>query len=168
VLDTSAHIADPTLATPLPIEVLIRAAKADDAMARALVAKRNPVIEAVRAESKLEGLAEGKLEGFAEGKQAGLAEGKQAGLAEGKQAGLAEGKQAGLAEGKQAGLAEGKQAGLAEGRAESLIVMLQARDIALGSADRARILGERDPETLARWTARVATCKDVVEMFGGT
>ena len=111
VLDTSAHIEDPTLAAPLPIEALVRAAKADDAMARALVAKRNPVIEAVRAEGKLEGLA--------------------------------------------------------EGRAESLIVMLEARDVALGSADRARILGERDPAILARWTARAATCQDVVEMFGG-
>jgi hypothetical protein len=119
VLDTRAHIADPVLAAPLPIEALLRAAKADDAMARALIAKRNPVIEAVRAEGKLEGLA------------------------------------------------EGISRGRAEGLAESLIVMLEARDVALGSADRARILGERDPATLARWTVRAATCKDVVEMFGG-
>jgi len=80
--------------------------------------------------------------------------------------GRAFGKREGLAEGKREGLAEGKREGLAEGRAESLIVVLDARGIALGTTDRARILGERDPATLARWTARAATCKGVAEMFG--
>jgi predicted transposase YdaD len=51
---------------------MVHAAKADDAVARALVARRNPVIEAVRAEdravAKVEGKIEGKLEGKLEGK----------------------------------------------------------------------------------------------------
>jgi hypothetical protein len=53
-------------------------AKADDAVARALVAKRNPVFEAIRAEDR----AESRAAGIAEGKAAGMAEGKAAGMAE--------------------------------------------------------------------------------------
>jgi hypothetical protein len=45
-------------------------AKADDAVARALVAKRNPVFEAIRAEDR----AESRAAGIAEGKAAGMAE----------------------------------------------------------------------------------------------
>jgi Uma2 family endonuclease len=59
-LDLAGHIEDPALEVPLPIAAMVHAAKADDAVARALVARRNPVIEAVRAEdratSKIEAL----------------------------------------------------------------------------------------------------------------
>jgi hypothetical protein len=65
VLDAADHIDDPALAVPLPIDSLIRSAKADDAVARALLVKRNPVLEAARATDR----AEGKQEGFVEGKQ---------------------------------------------------------------------------------------------------
>jgi Uma2 family endonuclease len=82
VLDMSAHIADPALAAPLPIEALVVAARADDAMARAFVVKRNPVIEAVKAEAKREGRDEGTRDGFAAGMARGSAEGKLAGRAE--------------------------------------------------------------------------------------
>jgi putative restriction endonuclease len=70
MLDATGHIADPALEVPLPIDSLIHSAKADDAVARALLAKHNPVLEATRAQdraaSKQEGFAEGKQEGFAE------------------------------------------------------------------------------------------------------
>ena len=164
-LDPGAYIEDPTLAVALPIEALLHAAKADDAIARALLAKRNPVIEAARARDRAaaeqKGVAEGIARGLAEGKQEGLAEGKQEGLVEGKQEGLVEGKQEGLAEGKQEGLAEG----IARGRAESLIAILDARGIALDDTDRARILGERDLGALALWVTRAATCISVTEVF---
>ncbi|HEX3482727.1 MAG TPA: Uma2 family endonuclease [Kofleriaceae bacterium] len=78
VLDPDGHIEDPALGAPLPIGDLVHAAKADDSMARALIAKRNPVIEAVRAQDR----AEGKAKGLAEGKAKGLAEGKAKGKAE--------------------------------------------------------------------------------------
>jgi hypothetical protein len=58
ILDTGAYIEDVALAAPLPIDALIRSAKADDAMARALVIKRNPVIEAVGAQREALGKAE--------------------------------------------------------------------------------------------------------------
>jgi hypothetical protein len=76
MLEVAGHIADPALEVPLPITALIHSAKADDAVARALVAKRNPVIEAIRAEDRAESSAEGKAAGIAEGKAAGIAEGK--------------------------------------------------------------------------------------------
>jgi Uma2 family endonuclease len=73
-LDAAGHIADSALEVPLPIEAMVHAAKADDAVARALVARHNPVIEAVRAEDRAAGRAEGKAEGKIEGKAEGKIE----------------------------------------------------------------------------------------------
>jgi Uma2 family endonuclease len=58
-LDAAGEITDPALAVPLPIASLIRTLKADDDIARALVIKRNPVIEAIRADGVQEGVAGG-------------------------------------------------------------------------------------------------------------
>jgi Uma2 family endonuclease len=69
-LERDSAIEDQALAAPLPIEALVHAAKADDAMARALLAKQNPVLEAALASQRVEG----KRVGLAEGKRAGLAE----------------------------------------------------------------------------------------------
>jgi Uma2 family endonuclease len=70
LLAPSATIEDPTLGAPLPVEALVRAAKADDAIAHALLRKKNPVLEsallAERDRGKVEGRAEGKAEGKAE------------------------------------------------------------------------------------------------------
>ena len=46
LLGPGGTIEDSTLAVPLSIDVLVRAVKTDDAMAQALLAKRNPVIVA--------------------------------------------------------------------------------------------------------------------------
>ena len=61
-LDAASHIEDPALEMPLSIEAMLHAARADDEIARALVARHNPVIEAVRAEDRAAGKAEGKAE----------------------------------------------------------------------------------------------------------
>jgi Uma2 family endonuclease len=76
LLDLTMSIEDPALAIPLPLEALTRAAKTDDAVARALLAKRNPVLVAVMAEAQAEAQAQGKAEGKAEGNAEGLARGK--------------------------------------------------------------------------------------------
>jgi hypothetical protein len=80
VLDAAGHIDDRALAVPLPIDSMIHNAKADDAVARALLAKGNPVLAhdraEVRAEGRIEGKAEGRIEGKAEGRIEGKAEGK--------------------------------------------------------------------------------------------
>ena len=69
-LDPRGQIDDPALAVPLPIEAMIRAAKADDAVQRALIAKGNPVLKAHvaqhREEARTEGLARGKAEAVLE------------------------------------------------------------------------------------------------------
>jgi hypothetical protein len=75
-LDAASHIEDAALEVPLPVAAMVHAAKADDAVARALVARRNPVIEAVRAEDRAQAKIEGKLEGNIEGNIEGKLEGK--------------------------------------------------------------------------------------------
>ncbi len=70
-LESVARIEDPCLLKPLEVAALLDAAIADNAVAEALVAKRNPVIlkreAAAKAAGKVEGQAEGKEEGRAEG-----------------------------------------------------------------------------------------------------
>jgi Uma2 family endonuclease len=66
VLDPDARIEDPTLGATLPIAALLHAAKADDAMACALIAKHNPAIEAVKSEALQQGLARGRAEAVLE------------------------------------------------------------------------------------------------------
>ncbi|HEX2689269.1 MAG TPA: Uma2 family endonuclease, partial [Kofleriaceae bacterium] len=108
-LDPAGHIEDPALAVPLPIDAIIHAAKADDAVQRALIAKGNPVLEAHVARHREEAKAEGK--------------------------------------------------------AEALLAVLAARGIAVGAAERVRILGERDPQQLDRWLAGAVTCAVAAELF---
>jgi hypothetical protein len=60
-LSRDAAITDPTLSLPIGVTALLDAAEADDAVARALVEKNNPVIAEVRAGGLKEGLREGQL-----------------------------------------------------------------------------------------------------------
>jgi Uma2 family endonuclease len=68
ILDQDSVIEDRAFAAPLPVRALVSAAKADDAMAGALLAKRNPVLIAALDDERSKGKLEGKLEGKAEGK----------------------------------------------------------------------------------------------------
>lgn len=63
-LNPEASFSDPTLARPLRVQELLDAAEADNAVARALLAKRNPVVLKAQEESRAEGKAEGKAEGL--------------------------------------------------------------------------------------------------------
>jgi len=169
VLAVRGCIEDAALALPLPIEAMLDAARADDALARALVARHNPVIEAVRAEDRAAGKAEGsrrgKAQGIREGLRRGKAEGVQEGLRRGKAEGLRRGKAEGLRRGKAMGKAEGVQEGLRRGKAEAVLAVLAARRVAVGKAARARILGERDRAQLDRWLAVAARCAKVSALF---
>ena len=107
-LDPAGHIEDPALAVPLPIDAIIHAAKADDAVARALIAKGNPVLKAHLAEATAEGILRGK--------------------------------------------------------AEAVLEVLTARGLAIGEAQRLRIVVERDPAQLDRWLASAATCVELTEL----
>jgi len=66
VLDSHGYIEDAALAVPLSIDALLHAANTNDAVAYALVARQNPIIEAVRARARAEGKAKGRAEGKAE------------------------------------------------------------------------------------------------------
>jgi hypothetical protein len=70
LLPPAGSINDEVFALPLPIAALVEAARVDDAVAAALLAKMNPVLERAiaqhRAEGKAEGVAEGKAEAKAE------------------------------------------------------------------------------------------------------
>jgi Uma2 family endonuclease len=125
VLDPAGHISDPVLAVPLPIGPLIQSVTTDDLVVRALRAKGNAVIEAIREEGQTEGRAEGKAQGRAEG------------------------------------LAEG----WAKGMAEAVVALLGSRGVPLVSAERERILAERDPVRLERWIARAARCASADELL---
>jgi Uma2 family endonuclease len=107
VLDVGSYIADPALAAPLPVAALVSAAKADDDMARALLIKRNPVLEQVREQDRAQAIL------------------------------------------------------------KAVLVVLDARGLAVGNAERARILAERDPARIERWLVRAATCADVAELLAG-
>lgn len=84
LLDIAACIDDPVLAVALAIEPLVKAARMDDAIARALIAKDNPVIAAEKAASHWKGKVEGRVEGLAEG----LAHGRHEGIVDGVQRSL--------------------------------------------------------------------------------
>ncbi len=67
-LDLDGTLDDPCLSRPVRVRALLDAAEADDAVARALVDKRNPVIEGLRAETYAAGVQEGRDTGRDEGK----------------------------------------------------------------------------------------------------
>jgi Uma2 family endonuclease len=75
ILGPDARIDDPLFVTPLVVRELVDVAKADDGLARALMAKRNPLLEdafaSLRARSLDEGRAQGRLEGRLEAEMEG-------------------------------------------------------------------------------------------------
>lgn len=66
-LDPEGTFADPVLARPLQVKELLDAVGADNAVARALLAKNNPVLSDARTESRKLGLAEGERKGLMQG-----------------------------------------------------------------------------------------------------
>ncbi len=75
-LKAGSAIADPCFVVPLPVDALCLAAKADDAVAAALLAKKNPVLVSALQQAETHGLAKGKAEGLREGEARGMRSGK--------------------------------------------------------------------------------------------
>jgi flagellar biosynthesis/type III secretory pathway protein FliH len=73
VLADAGTIEDEAFVAALPIEALVHAVKADNAIATALLAKNNPVLAAARAKIREEGLERGREEGLERGREEGLA-----------------------------------------------------------------------------------------------
>jgi Uma2 family endonuclease len=145
LLDIAACIEDPVLAVGLAIGPLVRAANMDDAIARALIAKNNPIIAAEKAASH----GKGQEEGLARGLARGLVEGRE------------EGREEGLVEGR----AHGRHEGVVDGVQRSLFQLLAARGIALDEVYRARILEERDLQRLERWLARAVHAASLADVL---
>lgn len=61
ILDQDSHLEDRAFAAPLPVRALVSAAKADDAVARALLLKRNSVLVAALDDERLLGKLEALL-----------------------------------------------------------------------------------------------------------
>jgi Uma2 family endonuclease len=139
-LDPTGEISDAALAVALPVAALIQSVKTDDVVARALAAKRNRVIEELRAKENAEGLRRGKAEGKAEGLRRGKAE----------------------------GIRRGKVEGMRRGKAEAVIAVLAAREVSLKRTERDRILHERDLARVERWLARAVTCKSAAALLAGS
>jgi len=76
VLPPDSAIEDRALALPLPIRALVEAAKPDDAVAQALITKKNSVITRALQRANQAGKLEGHLEGHVEGHLEGQLEGK--------------------------------------------------------------------------------------------
>jgi hypothetical protein len=83
------EIRDPSLRLPLPVQALLQASAADDAVARALLDKGNPVLDRLVAETR----RQGEMTGRREGEIAGRREGEIAGRREGEIAGRREGEE---------------------------------------------------------------------------
>jgi Uma2 family endonuclease len=79
MLPLDSAIDDQALALPLPLRALVEAISCDDAVAQALLAKKNPVIATALARAERKGKAEGrragKVEGRREGERAGAIKG---------------------------------------------------------------------------------------------
>ena len=71
-LDPESTFSDATLARPLLVKELLVTAEADNAVARALLAKNNPVLEQAKSESRSRGVEEGLRRGIEKGIEQGI------------------------------------------------------------------------------------------------
>lgn len=137
ILDSNVDLVDPVLAVPLPLAAMLDAGRTDDAVARALVAKHNPVLETMIAASADLGLQQGREQGLVQGREQGLVQGRE----------------------------QGREQGRADGMIAAILAVLATRGIRIVEAQRARCLAERDPDRLARWLVVATTCADSTSLF---
>jgi Uma2 family endonuclease len=137
ILAPDGAIVDPTLVIPLPLLPLADAVRADDAVANALLAKKNPVLQ--------EALDKAERRGERKGKRKGKREGKR--------------------EGEREGELKGKREGELKGKRDAVLRLLTRAGIALEDEDRARILGCSDTATLDAWLDRVVGARTAVEVL---
>jgi predicted transposase YdaD len=63
------------------------------------------------------------------------------------------------------GKKEGKREGRQEGEAEAILLVLEARGLAVTDAERERITGCNDLKQLKRWVSRAATAGKASDLF---
>ncbi|MBI4816786.1 MAG: Uma2 family endonuclease [Deltaproteobacteria bacterium] len=112
---TRARIRDRCLVRPLSVAALLDTTQQDDEVARALIAKRNVVLQAELDATKRAGIDEGLGEGLEKGEKLGLEKGEKLGLEKGERLGLEKGEKLGLEKGEKLGLEKGEKLGLEKG-----------------------------------------------------
>jgi Uma2 family endonuclease len=153
VLPDAGAIEDPSLVAALPVEALVKAAKADDAVARALLAKRNPVLVAAVDEGREEGRKQGRKQGREEGRKQGREEGRKQGREEGRE------------EGRKQGREEGRKQGELQAVQQTLVAVLEARGLPLTRLEQERVEGCTDFSVLRNWAKRAATADAAEDIF---
>ncbi|MBK9261448.1 MAG: hypothetical protein IPM54_16785 [Polyangiaceae bacterium] len=97
-LDMNAMFDDPVFVRPIAVKALVDStlAEAENEVAKALIAKKNPEIVKLQHEAEQQGYGQGHKKGLDEGHKKGLDEGHKKGLDEGHKKGLDEGHKKGL------------------------------------------------------------------------
>ncbi|HVR96833.1 MAG TPA: hypothetical protein VMW27_09475 [Thermoanaerobaculia bacterium] len=70
-----------------------------------------------------------------------------------------------VAQGRAEGRAEGRTEGRTEEAARAVLMVLQARGVAVPDAVRERILAQKDPERLEHWLEKAAVASLVAEVL---
>ena len=143
-LAPDGEISDRTFATPVSVRALLDAAEADNGVARALLAKKNPVLVAIQEERLEEGLEKGLEKGREKGREEGLEEG--------------------LEKGREEGLEKGREEGFLAGKASAVLGVLAARGLSATPALRRTIATCTDASKLDVWLARAATAASAADV----
>jgi Uma2 family endonuclease len=138
--DASA-IDDEVFVLPLPVAALVKAAKADDAMAAALLAKGNPVLVAAQDGAREEGLQRGREEGLQRGREEGLQRGREEGLQRARHESV-------------------------EAARRRLLVVADARGQRPTPAQLERIAACSDLARLETWLVELASSRDLDDVLG--
>lgn len=132
-------IEDRCFVRPIRAEALVSSLLAEDEIARALLVKKPPAIEAALKETRTEAREEGRVEGREEGREKGREEGRVEGRVEGRE------------EGRSKGREEGRLQALVEEKQASILRTLDKRGLSVSKRVRSRILATTDIPLLERW-----------------
>jgi hypothetical protein len=129
ILPEDGHIEDRCFAVALPVEALVKAAKSDDAVAEALLAKRNRVLLEALDQSHEDGIELGRKEGVELGRNEGVELGRKEGVELGRKEGI-------------------------EAMRSVLVAVFASRGWSLTAAQRERIRACNDTARLRKWATR--------------
>ncbi len=145
-------IEDRCLQRPVKVAALMDAVEADNAVARALMARQNPAILAMRQQSFDKGHDKGHEQGFDKGHEQGFDKGREQGFDEGHEQGFDKGREQGFNEGHEQGFDEGIEQGQIRGAAEgnrlAIAAVCEVLGIALTPARRAKLGALNSDESL--------------------
>jgi len=157
-LEKDGLFEDPVLVRPIAVKALMDStlAEAENEVAKALIAKKNPEIVKLQHEAEQSGHKKGLDEGHKKGHKKGLDEGHKKGLDEGHKKGLDEGHKKGLDEGHKKGLDEGRR------NMFRRILLLRFGDLPAHVEHRVEMA---NAEQLEAWTSQIFSMATLDELF---